>query len=202
MHRKILFYGDSNTYGYDPADMYEKRFPWEQRWTTILQEELPGEWEVLPDGMNGRRIPDLSQDRERIERRLSLLSKGDLLAVMLGTNDIVLSMDPDAGQAIDRMNELLHFLTLRKESREILIIAPVPFGATKIRDPLYSRFRSECLRMNRAFGMLAETFGTRFVDAGAWEIDLSYDLVHFSEKGHRQFAEKMGAYMKEMTESS
>ena len=35
--RTIVFYGDSNTYGFDPADMTEGRFPEEQRWTTLLQ---------------------------------------------------------------------------------------------------------------------------------------------------------------------
>ena len=66
MERKLLIYGDSNTYGYDPADYYESRYPVEIGWTTILQELLGNGWRVLPEGMNGRTLPDLRYDRERL----------------------------------------------------------------------------------------------------------------------------------------
>ena len=42
-NRQILFYGDSNTYGYDPADPYENRYPEEECWINILCEKLYGE---------------------------------------------------------------------------------------------------------------------------------------------------------------
>ena len=51
--KKAFFYGDSNTYGYDPAGFMGGRYPREERWTTILQENLAQTWEVLADGMPG-----------------------------------------------------------------------------------------------------------------------------------------------------
>ena len=38
---------------------------------------------------------------------------------------------------------------------------------------------------------LAERLGARFADAGAWGVDLAYDGVHFTEQGHRAFAEEI-----------
>lgn len=35
---------------------------------------------------------------------------------------------------------------------------------------------------------LTEQLGTRFADAGKWDILLAYDGVHFTEQGHRTFA--------------
>ena len=55
--KKAFFYGDSNTYGYDPAGFMGGRYPREERWTTILQDNLSQTWEVLADGMPGRSLP-------------------------------------------------------------------------------------------------------------------------------------------------
>nr|MCR5161904.1 hypothetical protein [Lachnospiraceae bacterium] len=104
--RTILFYGDSNTWGYDPADMYENRYPEENCWTYILQEKLGNAWEVDARGMNGRTLPNLRYEGERIEKMIVSLSGGDIFAVMLGTNDILSSLKPDADAAVGRMREL------------------------------------------------------------------------------------------------
>ena len=56
--RRVIFYGDSNTYGYDPADLADMRYSWSQRWTSIAAERLKGQFEVIPEGMNGRKLPD------------------------------------------------------------------------------------------------------------------------------------------------
>ena len=192
---KLLFYGDSNTYGYDPADFYDQRYPFRCRWTTLLQQLVPGDWEVISEGMNGRRLPDLIYDAGRICGMLESLQPGDLFAVMLGTNDILLTMAPDADPAVEKMRAFLDFLSVRKEASDILVIAPPHAGSRDIRDPLYQRFYEECVRMNAGFRELADLYHVNFTDAGAWGLDMSADLVHLSEKGHRQFAERMGEYL-------
>ena len=55
--KKILFYGDSNTYGYDPAGFMGGRYPRQERWTTILQKNLQETWQIAADGMPGRALP-------------------------------------------------------------------------------------------------------------------------------------------------
>ena len=39
MSEIYVFYGDSNTYGYDPRSMMGDRYPQDVRWTGILQKE-------------------------------------------------------------------------------------------------------------------------------------------------------------------
>ena len=191
MARKILFYGDSNTYGYDPANWQTFRYPCEQRWTSILAEKLGEEWSLIPEGMNGRQIPDLLYDRKWLTDILRPLKAGDVFAVMLGTNDILLTTVPDADEAVGRMRVFLQFVKERLPDTEILLIAPPPAGKEEIRDPLYAAYYRECLRMNAGFRDLAEQLQVHFTDAGEWGISLSSDLVHFSEAGHRQFAAGM-----------
>ena len=195
MERKLLIYGDSNTYGYDPTDYYESRYPVEIRWTTILQELLGNGWRVLPEGMNGRTLPDLRYDRERLIGLVGRLSENDVFAVMLGTNDILLTTDPDAGMAVRKMDAFLNFLTGRMAPGNVLVIAPPYIGGENVRDPLYQRYREESRDMNAGFKKLADQYGTMFLDAAVWGIGMSYDMVHYSEEGHRLFAEKMAEYL-------
>lgn len=50
--KKILCYGDSNTFGYVPED--GSRYPKNIRWTGILGEYLGKDFEIIEQGMNNR----------------------------------------------------------------------------------------------------------------------------------------------------
>ena len=193
--RRILFYGDSNTYGYDPADLYELRYPEDERWTWLLQRKLEDGWEVIQKGLNGRELPDLEHDKAYIDRMLDMLEEGDVFAVMLGTNDILCTMNPDADAPAAKMQNFLEYLTSKKDGKEILVIAPPCVGDPGSRNPLVRRYHEENRKMNAGFEELAKVYGTMYVDAGSWNVGLSADLVHFSEKGHRIFADRMAEFL-------
>ena len=52
---KILCFGDSNTYGFDPRMGAPEQLPYEKRWTGIL-DSMPC-YQVINRGQNGREIP-------------------------------------------------------------------------------------------------------------------------------------------------
>ena len=106
----------------------------------------------------------------------------DLLIVMLGTNDLLQGKSPE--QAAERLERFLSSLSL--DRGKILVIAPPPVkrGAWVPNQQLIDdshAFAQLCQN-------LAEQLGTRFADAGKWDISLAYDGVHFTEQGHRAFA--------------
>jgi lysophospholipase L1-like esterase len=74
---------------------------------------------------------------------------------------------------------------------QILIVAPPHIGSTRIPDPLYHKFYVENFRMNTAFERMAGDKKVWFSDASQWNVELSFDQVHFSERGHKIFAERM-----------
>jgi lysophospholipase L1-like esterase len=45
--------------------------------------------------------------------------------------------------------------------------------------------------MNTAFERMAGDKKVWFSDASQWNVELSFDQVHFSERGHKIFAERM-----------
>ena len=54
MRRRIVCFGDSNTWGYNPAT--EERYDEDVRWTGILAELLGDGYRVVEEGQNGRTV--------------------------------------------------------------------------------------------------------------------------------------------------
>ena len=50
--RVVLCYGDSNTWGWIPAE--GGRFPRDVRWPGVLAAELGAGWQVIEEGLGGR----------------------------------------------------------------------------------------------------------------------------------------------------
>ena len=80
---RILCFGDSNTYGYDPRGFFGDRYGAEDRWVDLLAKQTGHE--IINAGANGREIP-------RNPYALRLLTEHapvDIFLVMLGTNDLL-----------------------------------------------------------------------------------------------------------------
>ena len=189
--RQIIFYGDSNTYGYDPADPYRQMFPYDARWTTIVSKNLKDHFQVLAEGMNGRTLPVPPYEQSYLIKLFSLSEGDGIFSTMLGTNDILLTTHPDADIPIRKMEQYITFLKRHLDHSQILIIAPPLIGGGDIGDPLLEKYHKESRRMNDGFREITSQQGVKFADASEWGIEMGYDQVHFSTEGHRTFAGKM-----------
>ena len=77
---RILCFGDSNTYGYDPRGYLADRYDEQSRWPELVAARTG--WEVVNSGLCGREIP-------RTNQWLPSLSEYDCVLLMLGTNDLL-----------------------------------------------------------------------------------------------------------------
>ncbi len=186
--KKILFYGDSNTYGYDPRGFMGMRYPEELRWTTKVQDHFRNEYEIIEEGQNGRCLPVLPREEGFLKAMTGGLSADDALVVMLGTNDILLTARPDADVAIGKMDRLLTWFEKNNSPFSTIIVGPVPISNAAQELRIYYE---ESLRMNAGFRELCKRRNVSFFDAAEWDIPLAFDGVHFSEEGCRSFATHM-----------
>ena len=185
---KILCFGDSNTYGYDPRSFFGGRYPGSDRWTDCLSELLG--CTVINEGENGREIPSRQGELLRFSQLMAEQRPVDLLVVMLGSNDLL------QGNSVDAVTERMeHFLsTVDLERSRILLISPPPMqlGVWVPTQSLVDRSKE----LNEAYKALAQRLGVRFADAGEWEIPLTFDGVHFTSEGHGTFADGLYQYLK------
>lgn len=193
--KSLLFFGDSNTYGYDPRGYFADRYPKNVRWADRLAAELKEEWNIISDGMNGRTIPSASYSRQYV---LSLLQGNngdpgiDLFAVMLGTNDLFSSYPEfSADEAAEKMESFLNFLSENVPEIRILLIAPPAVGSNVSGIPEEQLLHRESLRLGQLYGEIAEQRNLPFINTAEWSIPLAFDNVHLSAEGHRVFAEEM-----------
>ena len=176
---RILCFGDSNTYGYDPRGYFGDRYDSEDRWVDLLAKQT--DYEVINAGANGREIP-------RDPYALPLLDEHapvDIFLVMLGTNDLL--QGASAKVAAARMEGFLN--QLLPHCKNILLAAPPPMkrGAWVPTDELVT----ESIQLAEEYKFLAETLNIPFVDTRHWNIELTFDGVHFTELGHHTFAENL-----------
>ena len=183
---RMLCYGDSNTYGYDLRGFVGDRYPAECRWVDILAQKL--KWEIQNEGQNGREIPSRPFQYQRAGELLTP-NPPDIFAIMLGTNDLLRGYS--AVVACSRMEAFLRYI--QPKCREILLIAPPPMkrGAWVTEENLIA----ESVKLAEAYQVLSQKLDIAFVNAGQWNVELTFDGVHFTEAGHRAFAEGLYAYL-------
>ncbi|MGI6118076.1 MAG: GDSL-type esterase/lipase family protein [Bilifractor sp.] len=190
--KKVLFYGDSNTYGYDPRSYYGGRYPEEVRWTCRLREMAAGKWQIAADAMNGRCIPGSPYSFGELKYAIRNESPLDLCAIMLGTNDLRISRNPSAEETARLMKSVLERLISENFQREtgsfqILLIAPPPADAPD-EAPALSR---ESRKLSSCYRQIAGDLGISFADAAEAHAEMAFDGIHFSGKGHARFASWM-----------
>jgi len=190
MMNKLILYGDSNTYGYDPRNMMAGRLPEDIRWATKVSRALKENYEVREEGLNGRQLPVSRSGRisKFLENMVAELGPGDVIMMMLGTNDVLLTNNPKADPAIDKMRALLDWYKSGNYPFKLIITAPVPIADINEEMNPYHR---ESLRMNEGFKDLCKTFNIDFIDAGEWDISLAYDGVHIAAESQQTFADDM-----------
>ena len=195
---KLLCYGDSNTYGFDPRFGLSDRLPKDIRWAGRM--DLLDDYTVFNEGMNGRQIPHSGWDYASFASIVSMHADAAYMTVMLGTNDLFHIPSVTADLIAVRMEKFLRYaLDLKKSFDGILLIAPPPVS-------FYSNDRdarsSEASKgLSDVYCALAEKYGLLFADAGEWDIQMAFDGVHFSEEGHARFFECVRPLIDHMVEN-
>lgn len=196
--KRILCFGDSNTYGYDAFTC--GRFGSDVRWTGLLQSALRGSAEIIEGGLNSRTTamddpyrPDNKNGLSVLPGLLEESAPLDGVVVMLGTNDCKRYFQPSAAKSAGNMAKIIDviqaFAARQGQEIPVLLVAPVPLN----RDcSYYSDFNARSAEVSQelsgAYEALARQRGIAFADAGSWGIQPDFDGTHLTPEGHRKFA--------------
>ena len=167
---KVICFGDSNTWGYDPCAKFGESYP--RRWTDILA-DITG-WTVINEGVNGREVPD---------EPAVVAPDTDLFLVMLGTNDLLQLDTPEA--AAQRM---MRFLSGCCAEKTILIAPPPMKWGEWVQD---QELIDDSVRLAQLYSSLGLEMNIRVLDTSSWNIPLAFDGVHFTEEGQSLFARRL-----------
>ena len=120
--KTILCYGDSNTWGYDPQK--GGRYPKPIRWTSVLQETLGKNFDIIAEGLNGRTTvwddPVEGEHRNGKKYLLPCLHTHkpiDLVILFLGSNDLKYRFSVTSEDIAKSVLSLVNIIKKAKQDR-------------------------------------------------------------------------------------
>lgn len=217
--RRVLCYGDSNTYGLclrdgrtpgtstpDPSYL---RLHADRRWPGVLQRLLGDGYDVLEEGLNGRTVDVDDPDRPGLNGRTyflpCLLSHRplDVVVVMLGGNDLKPGYGRTPQQIADALVGYVDDVSAYATDRDgaeptVVLVAPtaVDDAAPGFRDLVGDSFDPAHAARSRelagAIGLVARAQRVRYADASQ-VAPPGDDGLHLSPESHTRLAELVAA---------
>ncbi|PZX12781.1 lysophospholipase L1-like esterase [Palleronia aestuarii] len=214
--KRVLIYGDSNTWGYIPVESGPtERYPADIRWPGVMQAELGDDFEIIEEGLSARTtdvadpsLPHISgaglDGSEALSPIIASHLPLDLVVIMLGTNDVKVQFDRSPfriglgmGALVDIVQQTGSGVGTDYHTPEILVLAPPPLG------DLFPEGRAERFAggvektqaLPQYYEAIAAAAGAEFLDVGTLAETDGIDGVHFSAEAHgnigRGVAEKV-----------
>jgi lysophospholipase L1-like esterase len=191
---EIMCFGDSNTWGYDPAT--GGRFPGDVRWTGVLQAELGPAFRVIEEGLNGRTtVWEDPVEGDKMGRRhlvpcLESQAPLDLVVLMLGTNDLKMRCAAPASDIAAGVGVLLDIIARSTAGRagaapRVLLLAPPPLVKLTAYAEMLEGGTEKSLLLGKLYAELARAKGCAFLDAGKIVRASDLDGVHLERAEHR-----------------
>jgi lysophospholipase L1-like esterase len=112
--KKILCFGDSNTWGCSPYD--GSRFDENTRWTMVMSSILGNNFLVFEEGFNGRTVLNLSHDNymlngiESIDSIIGNYSPIDIFLVCLGLNDVFIFEEVTINNILNGIEKIINIV--------------------------------------------------------------------------------------------
>ena len=171
----IVAFGDSNTWGYDPAT--GGRFPRAQRWPSVLQRELGSDFEVIAEGLNGRTtvhddpIEPYRGGADALPACLMSHAPVDLVVLALGCNDLKkrFSVSPfDIAEGAAHLIFLTRAYGQSANGRppKILLVAPPPVAKLTDYAEMFEGGSEKSVLLGQRYRDVAEREAVAFLDAG------------------------------------
>jgi lysophospholipase L1-like esterase len=208
--KRILCFGDSNTWGANPKD--GTRHAADVRWTGVLQRELGDDYQIIEEGYNGR----TTVFDDMVEGRLSGIryfapcldsqSPLDLIILMLGTNDLKARFGVEAGTiayGFYRYLNALQITPMAGNKPKVLIVSPILIDeAYKKNSLFYDMFGEEAHGRSERFANAYEDFandaGVYYMNAAEYATASQYDGVHMEAAEHEKLGKAFATKAKEI----
>ena len=189
----VVAFGDSNTWGYDPATA--TRFPADVRWTGVMRRELGAGHSVIEEGLNGRTT--VFDDPIEPDRRgaaylppcLRSHAPLDLLIIALGCNDMKARFGVPSADIAAGAERLI--LMARAEPAgpggappKVMLVAPPPVAKLSAFAEMFAGATEKSRHLAARYREVAERQGAGFVDAGHFIACSDLDGIHFEANQH------------------
>ncbi len=195
--KKVLCYGDSNTFGFNPKD--NSRYDENIRWTSVLQNILGTEYEVVNEGMCNRtgfvNNPDgfIFSGAKHFREFMSKSENIDILILWLGTNDLMFQYNIKFETVESGLKNLIELA--QTKAKRIIIIPSVILDENILKGHFSDRFDKTSIKKSKEIIMvykkLAKTYHCEYFDVNEFVKPSDFDGLHYNETSHKIIADKL-----------
>lgn len=196
--RRILCFGDSNTYGYSPID--GERYGEDIRWPGVLNQKLGERFEVINEGKNGRTIgfdDPYNEGCNGMNDIVSCIEENapiDLVVIMLGTNDLKVYFESNPQDIADNLQKMCELVKDNTDAK-VIIASPMLLGDQIEFSPLHLEFgRTQVdysFELAPQFEKVANEVGADFIDLAVVAMSSDMDCLHLMPEEHAKIAQAM-----------
>lgn len=196
--RKILCFGDSNTFGFNPAN--GARLGADARWTGILQTLCRGKFEIVEAGCNNRTaFAENPAGREFTGIKILpelLTSDLDFVVIAAGINDLQPQYKTTETALKSGITDLLRIVKSKLPNAKIILVAPPVLGAEVLVSPLFSvLFDESSIQKSKSVAKIyrevSVTENCDFIDLNGVATPSVRDGLHFEPSEHAKIAQKI-----------
>ena len=218
--KQIMVYGDSNTWGWKPADpvVPTTRYPLRRTWPHVMQASLGSKrYNTVVEGLSGRttdaddpQMPQLEIRRQRSRGATAhpgLHMPLNLVAIMLGTNDTKAHLNRSPARIAEGARKLVRIVkssgrffgtgTYPYPAPTVLLIAPPPLGDVSALGDFFAGAPEKSRQLAAAYRQVARSEGVSFFNAGSVISTDGIDGVHLTAQAHRTLGRAVAARVSE-----
>ena len=203
--KKVLCFGDSNTYGFIPQSglRYDKN----TRWTGVLQSLCGSDFSIIEAGCNNRTAfvdnpAGAEQTGYKILPEYFTKDYFDIVVLAIGINDLQLFFRPTLEEFEQGIEKLIKITKDLSPNAKIILVCPSKLDLAGIKSGVFS-FQFDEISVEKSYHLpqiykkLAEYLACKLVDLNVIAKVSPLDGLHFSAESHKTIAENLYKNLKQ-----
>lgn len=195
--KKILCYGDSNTYGFNPSNF--GRYSENKRWSGILKQSLATEFEVIECGLNNRTgfVDNPAgfeySSQKHFPKLMDSFERVDIIILAVGTNDLQYLFDLEIKEVKEKLEKLINIAKTKTD--KIILIPSVKLDKRILKGFFNSQFDKKSieksLKMEEIYKAAAKETSCEIFDINEFAKPSDTDGLHYTAEAHKAIAEAL-----------
>lgn len=200
--KKILLYGDSNTWGHNPVDCSRLS----RTWGEVVKEILP-DFDITIDGECGRATLLGEGPKRGIacfrERYFVKKHDFDLIVIMLGTNDLLKEIHYEPERTAEALRQYIRETRVVYGDTKFLIISPILAREESLTHPIFGELYSQksvddSKRLGEVIEKMTKEEDVYFMNAADFAKASDIDGIHMTVEEHEKLGRAAAKKIKEI----
>ena len=202
--KRILCYGDSNTWGYI-AGTDHLRYNSNERWTKLLQKNLGQDFEIIEEGLNSRTLcsfdkrpgKEFCNGFEYLKPCLNSHDKLDFIVIMLGTNELKHAFNNTPKDILDMVKRYVHYITNFKsqidKTRPEIVFCGIPLAQENADFCKEENKFKGATEKSVEFNKLLEEYclENSLIYVNNQDLSVGIDGIHLTKESHAKLANRL-----------